>query len=140
MSATTAGALKAFLETQSLGVSIHRDRPPASTAEPFITISEAISVTPEPAFNQHDDPDGHVSELAQVDIWQKWRTDTNTIGENYTLVDAVCLALRGVRLSTAPTHVSGISVLNRVRLVEQDTNIVHDAITVRVRRVLRRSA
>lgn len=137
MSASTAGALKALLEGASLGVAIYRDRAPEAAALPFITISEAISVVPDRAFNQFDDPEGHVVEEAQLDVWQTWRNSTTgTMVENYTLPDRVVKAAKGAALPTAPTAVAGLRVLGRVRRFEEDANLVHDIVTVELRRTL----
>lgn len=141
MSATTAGSLKAYIESLGLGISVYRDRPPNGKEVPYITVSESISTVPEIAFNVFDDSEGHVSELAQVDIWQRWRdNETGVVEESYTLADAVYKALNGARLSTAPSHVSGVLVQNMVRLFETETQIVHHSITINIHRVLQRIA
>ncbi len=138
MAASTGGAIKALLEAQGLGVSVFRDQKPADqNLDDWITVLEDISTTPDGAFNAYDDPEGHVSELAQVDIWQQARhPSTRVVSESYTLADAVMKALHGARLTAAPKHVSGMQVVGRVRLLEPENNIVHTALTVQVRRVL----
>lgn len=141
MSASTSGAIKARLEGAGLGVSVYRDRAPEGATLPYLTVSEALFVTPERAFNQWDDPEGHVSERVQVDVWQQAREhDSRAVTENYELPDAVMRALRAAGLPSAPTHVSGVRVASRARLYEAKANLVHDALTVEVRRVLQRSA
>ncbi len=138
MAATTAGAVKALLEAQGLGVSVFRDQKPADqNLDTWISVQEDISTVPDGAFNAYDDPDGHVSELVQVDIWQQARNPTTrAVTESYTLVDAVMKALHGVKLPAAPKNVSGAQVVDRTRLLEPENNIVHTALTVQVRRVL----
>lgn len=136
MSATSAGAIKAYIETLGLGLPVFRDRAPDNQALPYITITEAISIVPEPAFNSYDDPDGHVRELAQVDLWQQWRHEGGGVAENYSLPDALTKALDGRRTTTAPTWVGGMTVTGVVRLLELDINTVHVAITVEIRRTL----
>lgn len=137
MSATTAGALKALLEAAGLGVSVHRDAAPDGAVMPYITVSEGLATTP----LQHGDvgdaaADTAVAELAQVDVWQAWRTPEKANAESYTLVPAVVKALHGAKLPTAPTVVHGMTVDSSVRLLERDSNTVHQAITVRIRRRL----
>lgn len=140
MSLTTANALKAWLESQGLGVAVYRDRLTEDKALPYITVSESISITGEPAFNSFDDPEGHVREVAQVDLWQRWLDPmSNTLGESPTLADAVMLALDGKRATTAPTWVGGMTVDGAVRLLNVEGNYVHTAITVSIRRTLHRT-
>ena len=138
MAATTAGALKAYLEAQGLGVTVFRDRAREDQAFPYLTVTEGIAVTPEETFNAFDDEDGHVVELAQVDVWQTWRNDDRTIAESYTLADAVALALNGAILTTLPNYVGAARVASVVRLLEVEENVVHHAVTVEVRRTLAR--
>ena len=139
MSASTAGALKALLESGGLGVAVYRDRAVENATLPHVTVSEGIAITSEGVFSAFDDPERHVVELAQVDVWQQWRHPTSrTVLESYTLPDAVLSLLQGNRLSTAPTPVMGMVVQSMVRLLEVSTNTVHHAITVQVHRVLLR--
>lgn len=141
MSASTSGAIKALLEGAGLGVAIFRDRAPEGAQRPYVTVSEALFVTPEPAFSQFDDPEGHVNERVQVGIWQDARSNaTRGVTEDYSLPDAVMLALKAAGLPSAPTQVSGVRVASRARLYEAKSNVVHDAVTVNVHRVLQRSA
>lgn len=137
MAASTAGAVKALLEAQGLGISVFRDQAVANATFPYVTVSEDISTVPDGLWNANDDPEGHVSELVQVDIWQQRRNvTTHALLESYTLPDAVMRALHGSKLSAAPKAVSGAQVVDRVRLIEPENNIVHTAITLQVRRVL----
>lgn len=131
MAATTAGAIKARLESLSLGLPVFRDRAPDGHALPYITVSEAISVVPD---GQHDDDT--VVELAQVDLWQPWKNTAGAVVESYSLPGAVLTGLRGASLPAAPTHVYGVGVDSSVRLLEADRNVVHQALTVRIRRAL----
>lgn len=137
IAATTAGALKAHLEAQGLGISVYRDLAAPTVARPYLTVQEGVSITPD-VFPQWDDPEEHVSELAQVDVWQDARNQTtNAVTESYTLVDAVHRALAGVSLTATRTgRPAYCTVVGRVRLFERDQNLIHDAITVRVRRTL----
>lgn len=144
MSASTSGALKALIESLGLSLSAYRDRAPTTevdgvtipAARPNVTISEALSIT----------DDGHgrdadaVTELVQVDLWQRLDGAENYSGrstdpvESLTLADALRNGLHGAQLSTAPTRAYGVVVDQMVRLVEDDTGIVHHALTVRIRR------
>lgn len=137
MAANTANAIKALLEGLGLGVSVYRDRAPNNIAPPYITVVEAISVVSDPAFNSYDDPEHHIIEQAQVDVWQPWHDAAGTgVVETYTLADAVAKALDGTQPTSPPTRVSGMRLVGMVRLLELDQNIVHHAITVELRRTL----
>lgn len=104
---------------------------------PYGTIAEGISVTPDQSGDFGDsNAQKTATELVQVDVWQPLRKDDGTAGESYTLVPTVTKALHGARLATAPTRVYGCLVDSSVRFVERDSNTVHTAITVRLRRAL----
>lgn len=138
MSATTAGALKAWLESQGLGVPWFRDRAPANQPLPYGTIDEGIAITEDAAFNSFDDPEGHVVEVATVHLWEQWRDPaTGALTESPTLADAVFLALKGKRPTTAPTWVGGMTA-DRRRIPEEANNAVHNAFNVTIRRTLTR--
>lgn len=137
MSATTAGAIKAYLETQSLGIPIYRDDAPPGQAKPYITVQEGISLTADSGDTGDHTATLYGSELAQVDLWQDKRTaGTDAVAESYPLPAALVRALHGASLTTAPTRTHGCTVDSMVRLVERDTNTVHHAITVRLRRAI----
>lgn len=139
MSATTGAAFKALIEAGGLGVSVYRDQAPPRTALPYVTVSEAIVVTAEPAFNPRDDPEHHVAEQVQIDVWQQYRNPTtNAVTESFTLPDAVCALVSGGRLTTLPTYGGHTRMLGRTRLFEDEGTVVHDAITAEVRRTLAR--
>lgn len=141
MAASLGGAIKALLESQGLGVPVFRDRAPANQSLPYVVVYEGIAVVPEVAFNAYDDPEGHVSELVQVSLYQQWRDSlTGGLVESYTLADAMTLALHRNHLTTAPFHVAGMRVTEGpVRVLDVDDNSVNHAVTVEVRRVLQRS-
>lgn len=128
MAATTAGAVKAYLETQRLGLAVYRDIAPAAASLPHVTVQEVISLVPEPLGDHGADP--AVTELVQVDLWQTQGSET------YTLPDAVVGALHGAVLTQHPKHVHGCVVRSAVRLVEPTENVVHLAITVALRRAI----
>lgn len=139
MAATTGNAVKALIEAAGLGVTVYRDEAVPAAAMPYVTVFEAISVNPEAAFNAYDDPEGHVTEQVQVDVWQQRRNPTtNAITESYTLPDAVCRALAGKRLTALPTYGGHMQLVGRTRLLEDEGQTIHDALTVEVRRTLAR--
>ena len=137
MAATTAGAIKTFLEAQGLGVTVYRDRP-ADQSLPYMSVQEAIVVTPNRDGDYGDtSAEQTVTEQAQVDVWQQWRNPTTrAVTESYTLADTVARKLHGAVLSAAPTLVNGCRVISSVRLVEAEENTVHTALTVELSRVL----
>lgn len=138
MAATTGGAIKALIEAAGLGIAVYRDSAPTGAVLPYVTVFEAISMAPDQAFNAFDDPEGHVTEEVQVDIWQQSRNpDTLAKTESYTLPDAVCLALTGAVLTTLATYGGHVRMTGRTRLVEDDGTI-HDVVTVEVARTLAR--
>jgi len=139
MSATTATAIKAFIEAAGLGVTVYRDQAPTGATFPYVVVSEAITVNAETAFNPRDDPEHHVTEQVQVSLWQQRRNPaTLAITESYTLPDAICALFMGGRLTTLPTYGGHVRVLGRTRLFEDEDSILHDPITVEVRRTLAR--
>lgn len=134
MAATTSGAIKAYLEAQGLGVAVYRDAAPADTALPHITVREGLIVVPD-LDGAYDTGVSHtVIEDVQVDLWQTWRDGNGRPAEDYALPGALTRALRAAGLTAAPTRVYGVTVLSAVRLLEDDENVVHHAVTVRVRR------
>lgn len=140
MSATFSNALKARIESLGLSLTAYRDRAPAGTARPYVTISEGISTVRE----RHGDEGSSTAhraatELVQVDLWDNWRADASHatgVAESYTLPGALIRGIDGADLTTAPKRVYGCTVDSSVRLVEEDQNLVHHAITVRLRRDL----
>lgn len=139
MSASTGGAIKALLEAAGLGVPVYRDSAPPSAGLPYIVVHECITLAPELAFNPRSDAAGHVIEEVQVSVWQRRRDPTTSaISESYTLPDAVCAALHGARLTTLPTYGGHTRMTGRTRLFEDDGSVIHDPITIEVRRTLAR--
>lgn len=133
MTTTIANALKVFLESCRVGAAAYRDAAPFDEQRPFITITEAIAVTPD---GRGDGGRGETGiEMVQVDTWEDWKDDDGVVVES-DLSLTVARALHGARLETAPTRVYGVSVVSRRRLLEPDTNTVHNAITANVRRTL----
>lgn len=142
MSATLAGSIKAYIETLGLNVAVFNRRPKPGTRMPYVLVSDGVSVNPEPAFPQHDDPEGHVFELVSVDLWEPWDPE-NDVKESYTLPDALTLGLRGAHLPSTgankpPFPVSGkLRVFSGpTRLPDQAGKTMHTNITLRVDRQL----
>jgi hypothetical protein len=105
MAATTAGALKAWLEAGSLGISFFRDRAPKDQALPFGVIQEAISIVPIPMGDHSDQTaDRQVTEQAQVSIYEVWRDATGKPAERYDLPSLVYRRLEGALLVDGPHH------------------------------------
>jgi hypothetical protein len=142
MAATVGGALKALLEGAGLGIAVYRDEVPEDEPYPHVVVHEALAIVPEPEFNQHDDPQGHVRETVSIDIWQLRRNADHSINvATYTLRDAVARALQGATLPEAPFQVMGVLVQSMVRAptpAGDESKLVHDVITIEVRRVLER--
>lgn len=139
MSASTGGAVKAYLEAAALGVPWFRDRAPKDQRYPYGTVTEEVSLT---VVRRAETAD----ELVQVDLWQfaRWPAGTvvggvnvaGRVAEDSALVRRLQRVLRGARLATAPTLTYQANLEGSVRLTEPDTNLVHHALTVRVHREL----
>lgn len=134
MAASTAGAVKAYVETLALGVAVFRDRPPVGQAYPFVTITDELSLTV-----RQDTGTG--SELVQVDLWQQLRWPAGhplqgKVAEDPQLARALQRGLLRFPLDTAPTLTYRGALEGSVRLPDPDGNVVHHALTVRVAREL----
>lgn len=140
MAATTAGAVKSYVEGLGLGVMAYRDEAPPGSALPYVTIAEAVAVVPKPSSPRFDaGSQKYVAETVQIDVWQSWRdATTRAVAESYTLAAAIARALDGAQLPAAPTQVSGVRLINTVRLLEppEAPEVVHHAITVEIDRIL----
>ncbi len=134
MAATTAGAVKAYLEAQSLGVAVFRGQAPAGQAMPYVTVDEGVSIVPDLSgdFGSANPITGR--ETADVHVWQAERTGLT--GESYTLAPAVRRAMHGANLTASPTKVYGVRVVGGQRLTEPDNDLVHDVVTVEISRAL----
>ncbi len=144
MAQTTTGALKALIEPAGLGLSVHRDRVAPGEAKPYVTIQEQIAFVPDPGGPTFDrnTPPGFV-EHVQIDLWQVWRKTAagdNTKIEDRTLARRLVAAVQGKRLYVSPSSdgtINGartwaVRVINMLRIVEEDNNTVHHAITVTI--------
>jgi hypothetical protein len=138
MAASTGGAIKAFLENQGLGIAVYRDQAPQKQPGSYVVVQESLAFIP-------DMEDGAVStgvETVQIDLYQRYKsspTDAppNHVVETGELPRALIRALHGSRLMTSgtgqpATTVYSVLVRNRIRMLELDNNLVHDAITADV--------
>lgn len=134
MAASLAGSLKALIEAGGLGIVAYRDTAGSNqTASKWVTIAEGVATTTE----RLDTDDGQpVTELVQVDLWQPWRATTaGGAAEDYDLADQLCDLIDKAALPDPPVQVKSCTVDDCVRLPpEEDRNLVHHAITVRIRR------
>lgn len=140
MADSLGSAVKQHLEALGLGIPVFGRRAPKGTARPYITVEDQVSLVPEPAFPQFDDPEGHVRELVRVGVWQDERDAQGQKVEDRGIADRVVLGLKGGRLDAAPFPVAGVTVIGAPRVPDPDPNIVHHAITIAVSRTLARSA
>lgn len=127
MSATTAGAIKAHMESAGLGIAFYRDRMPPDAAIPCGVILEAVVIVPV----KHGDfgdlsADRWVVETAQVSLYQAWRGADGHPGETYPLADQIHRRLHGSRLEgyavgNAPSkRIHGVTVVGYRRMVDVD--------------------
>lgn len=134
MAVNLSNALKEHIESLGLGIAAYKDVAPDTEQNPFATITEGISDTPD-GFG-----DGGVGETGteqvQVDVWEDWQDEDGNVVESPTLARSVARGTHGAKLAMAPGRVYGVSVVSRRRLLEPDTNTVHTAITANVRRDL----
>ena len=138
MSATSAGAVKAYVEGLGLGLpAFRRKAPPEQTTYPYVTVQEAISVVVE-LHGDEGDPAArvHARELVQVDLWEERRNSDGT-GEQYGLPAQLLMRLRAARLPIIGTgRVYGVSSLSLAYVPDPDPNVVHHALTLTIRREL----
>lgn len=128
MAQTTAGALKARIESLGLSVPAYRDQPPTGQALPYVVIQESISTTPDAM------EDGALStgaEAVQVDIY-------DVLGsENYALVPGIEAGLHGARLAFVGTKlVYVVLVRHRLRTFDLQFQWVRNTLDVDVMREL----
>lgn len=152
MAATVGGALKAWLESQSLNVPVFRrhapPRDPNNTGAPYplpyITITEGIAAVIE----GHEDGGralGGISPLAeqvQVDLWM-YEEDPTSSGtgkvESYSLPYALAAALDGAPLGTFGTpakRIYGCVLKDGPRELgdSSDPNLIRKMYAVEIRR------
>jgi hypothetical protein len=137
MSASSSGAVKALIEAAGLGVAVYRDRQPENEQLPYIVVHEAISIIPEPAFNQGDDPERHISEQVQIDLWERWKNEDGSLAESYTLGEEIAHVLQGGIFADPPAQVTRVQLIQGPnRFLEVEEGLVHKVYTVLLRRTL----
>lgn len=131
MALTTGTALKELIEGLGLGLTAYRDEAPPRTHRPFVEILEGIDLVPGPI---EDGGPGVVAETAQVDLWQNYMVKQTTAkGEDPALAPALMRGLHGKRLSLVGSAITYmVRVAHSIRTFEQDSNIVHHAITLTI--------
>lgn len=145
MAATSSGALKAYIEAAGLSLSAYRDAAPSKPGQerrlpnvpmPYVTIREAVAVTVN-RDGDLSDPNAAltVQEVVAVDLWQQWRTPEGKPAEDYTLPGRLLVQLRGARLvPVGASVVYGVTGVSMVRLLEEESNVVHHAYTLTIHR------
>lgn len=150
MAATTAGAIKAYVEGLGLSLSAYRDGAPTNadgtldTAYPFVVIQEGIAYDQRQAGDFGDTTAIQiVDELVQVDLFQEARrlsAGGSVNVELYTLPGQLRAALHGARIGPIGVQrVSGVVARGGRRWPIAD-NIVRHTIDLAVTRELNRSA
>lgn len=141
MASTTGGALKVYLETQSLGVSIFVRSPPPAQALPYVVIHEGIASSIDGTEDGGAALGGGspVSEELQVDLFMY--ADTPSSGarvESYTLPYALARSLAGASLGTfgSPARrIYGCHLTDGPRELDTaDANIIRKTYAVVLRR------
>jgi hypothetical protein len=152
MAATTAGAVKALVESLGLSVTAYRDGAPTDADGnvdapfPHVVIQEGMAYDQDQA-GDFGDPAAiqQVTELVQVDLFQLARKLVGGVpgsvnAEDYLLPGKLRAGLHGARLAPIGLQrVAGVIVQGGRRWPIAD-NIVRHTIDVLVRRELNRSA
>lgn len=142
MAATTAGAIKAYLESLSFGVPVFRDGPRPGQGLPYIVVTEAVSTGPDGSGNgDYGDPAAmiQITEVATVDLVQQARIQTGAgttrSAERYGLAEALAHALNHTTLPAHPARVTSVRVQGMQRFEITDNQVRH-SIAVAIRRQL----
>lgn len=150
MAASTAGSVKAFIESLGLGVAAYRDGAPTTdtgavkAATPYVVVQEGIGYDASLAGDFGDHTQVHtVTELVQVDLYQSARALASAGGsvntEDYLLPGRLQAALNGARLGPVGLQrVHGCAVRGGRRWPIRD-NIVRHTVDLQVTRELDRS-
>lgn len=137
MAATTAGALKAYIETLGLSLAVYRDKAPEDATGKYVRVHEAVTISPRQSGDFGDPNAGRqVTEEVQLDLFQPIRDANLAVVEDYTLPDTLIRKLHGAHLTAAPKHVYGVRVLNSTRFPDDDENVARQLITVALDRAL----
>lgn len=138
--------MKVLIESLGLGLAAYRGGPSKKdppVPRPYVTIDEEIALVPDPL---EDGATGTGVETLQVNLWQDWRDLTvsateGNLKENYALAPALKRGIHGQRLQSIGTFpnvavVYMALVRHSIRILEEDNNVVHHALTVEVFRQL----
>lgn len=158
MAASTAGAVKAYVEGLGLSLPAYRDGAPTKQVTqpdgtvvtvitapyPHLVIQEGIGYSPDRSGDYGDQSAVHtVTELVQCDLYQLARARTDAAPgsvntESYPLHGALVSKLHGARLVPVGTqHVDGCRVVGGRRWPIAD-NVVRHTIDLEIRRELNR--
>lgn len=143
MSATTSGAIKAYLESLAFGVPVFRDGPREGQDVPFIVVQEGMPAGLDTGNGDFGDPtaDIQIVETVTVDLVQGARAKTGAATakntERYGLAEAVAHALHGCTLPAHPAKVTAVRVQDIDRIPIADNRVRH-SITVHIHRTLLR--
>jgi hypothetical protein len=141
MSATTSGAIKAYVEALGLGVPVFRDGPRPGQAPPYVVVTEGLSAGLAANGNgDFGDPDAPVviAENVTVDLVQNARAKDGQGARNterYGLAETIGRRLHGARLTAHPAPVTAVQLQDIDRIPIAD-NIVRHAIHIVVTRQL----
>ncbi|WP_406338274.1 hypothetical protein OG987_13370 [Streptomyces sp. NBC_01620] len=140
MAATTAGAIKARLESLQFGVPVFRDGPRPGQACPYIVVTEAVSTGLDTGNGDFGDPaaDIQIIETVTVDLVQNARAKNGTATKNserYGLAETIARALHGHPLPAHPAKVTAVRFKDLDRFPIND-NRVRSSITIDVHRTL----
>jgi len=139
MAASTAGAVKARLESLAFGVPVFRDGPREGQAEPYIVVQEGMPSTFDARAAGDAGADPQIIETLTGDLVQlarvKTGASTTRVTERYGLAEAIAAALHGHGLPAHPAKVTAVRVQDIDRIPIADNRVRH-SITVQVHRAL----
>jgi hypothetical protein len=132
---TTAGALKALVESLGLGLAAYRDRATQGAKPPYVELTEEVALAPDVL----ETGGGTVVETCQLDLYQPYRDKdpaSSTYGhlmENYALAPALKRGVHNARLvPVGGSLVYTVLWRHSMRLLEEQENLVHHAVTLDV--------
>lgn len=125
MASTIGGVIRDIIIADGLcNNRVWADDAPDRATYPYITINDAISVSPT---LKGDQSTIMLGRIVQVDLWeQKTREDLTVARHLYSLLD-------GARAPINGSTVTRVSIDDAQRFVEDQTNIVHLAFTLSVK-------
>ncbi|MGW2210119.1 hypothetical protein [Streptomyces sp. NPDC001781] len=139
MAATTAGAIKARIESLGLSVPVFRDGPREGQAPPFVVVQEGMPASIDLRAAGDAGADPQVTEIVKVDLVEQARVQTGArttrVTERYGLNETLATALHGCTLPDHPAKVTSVRVQDIDRIPIEDNRVRH-SITVAIRRAL----